>query len=319
MRERPRSHREGDNVLRQGTGPSGRFRRKALVQRGLRAVASCGRRYDSDTMESPTAHAASVGARCGRCGYSTAGLTGTQCPECAFDLTKSAYLRYTDRGWLTTIVRGTHLIRVGATGTLVLCLGGAKMVLSTVQFVGLSNLSERLVYRVLLIGFLASCAIGAWMLTVTDPTFGDPDAAWGRHRLLGRVGILTAASLALARALCEGILSPIACSALTIGALLSVFAVLRPISDLVRSLIRRSESATPEDLEEKGALNARSLLRWTVAGVILILLVTRRIGLATLAARLESLALGIGFILSAIAFLKLLRGTRAIREELAKA
>ena len=56
--------------------------------------------------------------RSGRCGYVTAGSVGTTCPDCGFDLTKSAYLRCADRTWLRTIVGEIQLIRIGAIGLL---------------------------------------------------------------------------------------------------------------------------------------------------------------------------------------------------------
>lgn len=254
--------------------------------------------------------------RCGRCGYVTAGLGGTTCPECGFDLTKSAYLRFADRTWLRTIVVGIHLIHIGAMGLLVAHFGGREMVRTVCKVMDLPVPSERVVGRVMLVLFLALAAVGAWMLTASDPSFDDADEERMRHRKLGRLGIASAVVLAVTRIFCDGWLGPIACSLLTFGAMACGIAIIASTRGLVRSLVRRSETATAEALAP--AKKATAWIPWVLGAVVVVSLLSMRAGLAGVAAKLESLALGIGIVVTAFILLKLLEGTKAIRDELEK-
>lgn len=276
------------------------------------------------TTETPRADAENAGAqtppiptRCGRCGYVARGLAGTTCPECAFDLTKVAYLRYADRGWLRTIVFGTNLIRVGAVGLLVTMVGGARWAARTLRSVGIDWLADQVLSRSLLVLFLSSAIVGAWMLSTPDPTYQLEDEGRGAKRSIERLGIGAAATLGAIRIFGDGVLPPMANALLTCAAMACGLLMVIRMASLVRDLLSRSESALADDAEKPS--DSWGWMKWVIAGALLIGLMSLRSGATTAALAMERLALSVGVLLAAFSLLNLLKGTKAIGSELERA
>lgn len=256
-------------------------------------------------------------ARCGRCGYATAGLPGTTCPECAFDLTKVPYLRFADRAWLRTIVFGTKLISFGAVGLLATNFGAVGVLRAVVKSIGIDTFSDKIVARVLLATFLACGAIGAWLLSTPDPALEVGDDARLRRRTFERMGIAAALLLGAARVGCEGLVPPAACAVMTVAAMGFGLFIVVGLNALVLELLARSESAPKEEVESKPY--SASWVIWMIALFVLIGLWSAGAGVATVAIKVERVMLGIGAIATGLALLKLVKSSKAIHEELGKA
>ena len=137
---------------------------------------------------------------CGRCGYATEGLHGNTCPECGFDLTRTPFLRWADRGWLRTIVVGSELVQIGSISALVFKFGGST-ILGIVSKIGVSlPIGPKVLASFLTMGSLAAAAIGAWLLAAPDPSLhAEADGRFSR-RTIYRGGIVVALVLVAIRA-----------------------------------------------------------------------------------------------------------------------
>ena len=255
--------------------------------------------------------------RCGRCGYVTKGLQGTTCPECAFDLTRSAYLRFADRGWLRTIVLGTHLLRVGGIGLIAVMFGGRTAIRATLDVLDLPAPSDRMIGRIMMLVFLAVSVTGAWLFTSDDPTFAGLDDERSRRGLAARIGIGLAALFAAARIVLDAVAPPLVNAGLIVVTILCLVQVTTALNGVVRSLLLRSEATSAEDLEETGKSQRSS--GWIIGAVALVALLSIRGGLAGLPSKVEGVGLGVGVLIIGFAFVRLVKSSRAIRQELERA
>jgi hypothetical protein len=109
------------------------------------------------------------------------------------------------------------------------------------------------------------------------------------------------------------------------------------LNSLVRELLLRAETA-PKDEEEKAESKAKSKAKskgkpkakpsqadptawvfWLIAALVVIGFISARGGLATAAVKIERSMLGLGVIVTGFALLQLVKGAKAIHEELARA
>lgn len=258
-------------------------------------------------------------ARCGRCGYATKGLSGTTCPECAFDLTRIPYLRFADRLWLAALVRGNTLVWIGAIGLIVMAFGGRNW-LRTMLKIGGVGISARTVGQIGIVVFLTTALLGAWFLSRPDPALetGDPE----RHRRQQRMqmGIGATGLLVLIRVVGDGALHPILATTLTVSAIMLSLFILSGLHGVVIELLKRSEHAEAKHLEEKPGARSRSWIWFILLAIVLIgAFNARGGGVATVASRIEQVTASIGVIALAFVCLHLVRGSKAIARELEQA
>lgn len=262
---------------------------------------------------------------CGRCGYTTRGLNDSRCPECGFDLAVVPYLRVADRDWLRRVVLGINLVRYGSIAALVL-LFGRGTVRGLLDSFGVGALVDpRVVTSLSTYLAVISAAVGAFLLSLPDPAFDDPDEARRRRRMrfqiqLGAVLLLILARQALASPALVGATPtwwPLLLAACSVCAVFVTVAVIRGLGDFVRELVQRSEIATEKDL--KGTRTSAAWLVPVVIVFVVIGLVSFRRGAAGMAKVVEGGVIGIGLIGTMIALLLLSRATKAIESEYAKA
>jgi hypothetical protein len=281
---------------------------------------------NEEPMTERAAPGASIPARCVRCGYATAGLVGTTCPECAFDLTTTPFLRYADRAWLRAIVVGTELISVGALGLLITNFGGKTILKVIARTLGMPFLNDPLALRGFLALFLLSCGVGAWLLSAPDPALAALDDERQRRRSLERAGIAATLVVGAARIACEGLLPPPVCAVMTVVAMSFGLYLAVSLKSTVRELLSRAEakeaeeSATQPTLPKvkKGA-DSTSWVIWVIVAIVLIGVWSASGGVATAAIKIERTLLGLGTIITGFALLELVKGAKAIHAELAKA
>ncbi len=272
---------------------------------------------------SATSPGSALPERCARCGYATVGLVGTTCPECAFDLTQTPFLRYADRAWLRSIVVGTELIGVGAVGMLITNFGGKTILKVIARTLGMPFLNDPLVVRGFLAAFLLCCGVGAWLLSTPDPALIVLDDARHRRRSIERAGIAAALVIGAARIACEGLLPPPVCAWMTVVAMgFGLYLAVR-LKSTVRELLDRteahvSEKPAREPKAKKGA-DSTSWVIWVIVAIVLLGVWSASGGVATAAIKIERTLLGLGVIITGLALLELVKGTKAIHAELERA
>ncbi|MDZ4755491.1 MAG: hypothetical protein SGJ11_13470, partial [Phycisphaerae bacterium] len=253
---------------------------------------------------------------CGRCGYRTQGLPTMTCPECGFDLAKTPYLRWADRGWLRMIVTGTTLVHVGAIGALAMWFGG-RYLLAAVQSMGIPLPgSSRVLKQLIVLGFCITAALGAWMMAAPDPNLAGNESKESR-RLIYRILIATTVVLIALRAGLAHLLEPISAAVTSVAALVIGLYVVRGLGDFVRDLLTRAESGVPADATKAG--RAPNWIYWVLGITAGLALLRYQGGAAAIAGKIEGSVLFFGFIGVTIALLSLVKASRAIKGELAKA
>lgn len=276
-----------------------------------------------ESMTAEAALGAAIPARCARCGYATAGLVGTTCPECAFDLTTTPFLRYADRAWLRALVVGTELISVGAIGLLITNFGGKTILKVIARTLGMPFLNDPLALRAFLGLFLLSCGVGAWLLSTPDPALAALDDERQRRRSLERTGIAATLVVGAARIACEGLLPPPVCAVMTVVAMAFGLYLVVSLKSAVRELLSRAEAHASEkpakEPTSKKSGDSTSWVVWLIVAIVLLGLWSASGGVTTAALKIERTMLGIGTIVTAFALLELVKGTKAIHAELAKA
>ncbi|MBL9150379.1 MAG: hypothetical protein JNM94_16965 [Phycisphaerae bacterium] len=253
---------------------------------------------------------APIPERCGRCGYATTGMSGIVCPECGFDVTKTTYLRVADREWLANIVRGMWMTRAGALVALVASIAGPsfrRMVPAWLELPG--NFS-----RFVVLTGLGVAAIGAFLLSLPDPSFEDPSEARRRRRLLFQAGLVVGGVLLVARGLVGPYVPPLAGAAISVVAFLILVGVVRGIGGIAREIVARAEGVTEDEIKKTGA--GAGWLYWVLGVLVLMQLFGWSRGQLVVAQRIETSVIGIGILGIAFAMLSLSKASAAIKREL---
>lgn len=215
------------------------------------------------------------------------------------------------------IVVGTTLVRVGAIGAIVTVFIGNGIVDWT-KSLGLPlPWPSRRIAVVTRFVLLACAAGGAWLMAAPDPSLGDELAPGAKRRKLFRAGIALAMALAAGRVVLGPWLPPLGAAAMSVAALLCTLQSVRGLGDVVRDLVARSETGDPDAAADAG--RGGTWVYWAMGAVGLFGLLGSRRGPAAAALTIETSVIGIGVVGAGFALYSLVKSSRAIRDELARA